>query len=110
MLLVLQAVVRQGTEAVSVRLGALCRLPQAQLDGFKSRALRAAAGLAPVSQPLLVSAPPPAADAPYIAETASAAAGQYFLEMGENSREGIRLFKPTEATATAPPTANAVKN
>ena len=39
----LQAVARQGPDAVSVRLGALCGQSQAQLDGFKSRALRAEA-------------------------------------------------------------------
>ena len=39
----LQAVARQGPEAVSVRLGALSGHAQAQLDGFKSRALRAEA-------------------------------------------------------------------
>ena len=38
-----QAVARQGPEAVSVRLGAPSRPSQAQLDGFKSRALRAEA-------------------------------------------------------------------
>ena len=31
---------REGGEAASVRLGALVGAPQAQLDGFKSRALR----------------------------------------------------------------------
>ena len=36
----LQAVARQGSEAVSVRLEALVEQSQAQLDGFKSRALR----------------------------------------------------------------------
>ena len=36
----LQAAARQGAEAVSVRLGALSRPSQAQLDGFKSRVLR----------------------------------------------------------------------
>ena len=35
-----QAVARQSAEAVSVRLGALLGRPQAQLEGFKSRALR----------------------------------------------------------------------
>ena len=39
----LQAVARQGVEVVSVRLGALSGQSQAQLDGFKSRALRAEA-------------------------------------------------------------------
>ena len=39
----LQAVARQGAEAVSVRLGAASGHSQAQLDGFKSRALRAEA-------------------------------------------------------------------
>ena len=41
----LQGVARQGTEAVAVRLGTLVgqQPPQAQLDGFKSRALRVAA-------------------------------------------------------------------
>ena len=38
-----QAVSRQGSETVSVRLGSLAAPPQAQLDGFKSRALRAEA-------------------------------------------------------------------
>jgi hypothetical protein len=38
-----QAVARQGLDAASVRLGALSRPSQAQLDGFKSRALRAEA-------------------------------------------------------------------
>ena len=38
--MLLQAAARQGLEAVSVRLGALSRQAQAQLDGFKSRALR----------------------------------------------------------------------
>ena len=37
----LQAVARQGAEAVSVRLDARSGQTQAQLDGFKSRALRA---------------------------------------------------------------------
>ena len=36
----LQGVARQGAEAVAVRLGSLLGRPQAQLDGFKSRALR----------------------------------------------------------------------
>ena len=36
----LQAVARQGAEAVAVRLGSLLGRPQAQLDGFKSRVLR----------------------------------------------------------------------
>ena len=36
----LQGVERQGVEAVSVRLGGVVEPPQAQLDGFKSRALR----------------------------------------------------------------------
>ena len=40
----LQAVAHHGPAAVSVRLGALSGQPQAQLDGFKSRALRAGAG------------------------------------------------------------------
>ena len=35
-----QAVAPQGGEAVSVRLGAVVGQPQAQLDGFKTRALR----------------------------------------------------------------------
>jgi 3-oxoacyl-(acyl-carrier-protein) synthase/NADPH:quinone reductase-like Zn-dependent oxidoreductase len=39
----LKAVARQGVEVVSVRLGALSGQSQAQLDGFKSRALRAEA-------------------------------------------------------------------
>ena len=39
-----QAVAHHGPTAVSVRLGALLGQPQAQLDGFKSRALRAGAG------------------------------------------------------------------
>ena len=39
-----QVTARQGSEAVSVRLGALTRSSQAQLDGFKSRVLRAEAG------------------------------------------------------------------
>ena len=43
MLACLQAVARQGPEAVAVRLGAASGYPQAQLDGFKSRALRAEA-------------------------------------------------------------------
>ena len=43
MLVCLQAVAREGPEAVSVRLGALSGHSQAQLDGFKSRALRARA-------------------------------------------------------------------
>ena len=34
---------RQGAEAVAVRLGSLLGQAQAQLDGFKSRTLRAAA-------------------------------------------------------------------
>ena len=36
----LQGVERHGGEAVSVRLGGVGEQPQAQLDGFKSRALR----------------------------------------------------------------------
>jgi 3-oxoacyl-(acyl-carrier-protein) synthase len=36
-----QVVAQQGAGAVSVRLGALASRPQAQLEGFKSRALRA---------------------------------------------------------------------
>ena len=40
---VAQAVERQGVDAVSVRVGSLEGQPQAQLDGFKSRVLRAAA-------------------------------------------------------------------
>ena len=43
MLACLQAVARQGSEAVAVRLGAASGRSQAQLDGFKSRALRAEA-------------------------------------------------------------------
>ena len=40
-----QAVARQGAEADGVRLGGLLTAqPQAQLDGFKSRALRSEAG------------------------------------------------------------------
>ena len=36
-----QRAVQQGVEALSVRLGVFEGVPQAQLDGFKSRALRA---------------------------------------------------------------------
>ena len=36
-----QGVARQGAEAMWVRLGAVMGQPQAELDGFKSRALRA---------------------------------------------------------------------
>ena len=43
MLVLLQAVARQGAEAVAVRLGSLPGQSQAQLGGFKSRALRAEA-------------------------------------------------------------------
>ena len=39
----LQGVARQGAEAVAVRLGSLLGQAQAQLDGFKTRALRVAA-------------------------------------------------------------------
>ena len=35
-----QGVASQGAEAVAVRLGSLLGQPQAQLDGFKSRAVR----------------------------------------------------------------------
>ena len=37
---------RQGADAVAVRLGSLFGQPQAQLDGFKSRALRSEASTA----------------------------------------------------------------
>ena len=43
MLVLLQAVAQQGAEAVAVRLGSLPGQSQAQLGGFKSRALRAVA-------------------------------------------------------------------
>ena len=39
----MQAVARKGEEAMTVRLGAVALPLQAQLDGFKSRALRAEA-------------------------------------------------------------------
>ena len=42
----LQGVARQGADAVAVRLGSLFGQPQAQLDGFKSRALRSEASTA----------------------------------------------------------------